>query len=134
VFKLFTLEGATRLLPVVDTHLATLQGAVHDAAELRAAAITTRGRGIAALNLMQEVAFVAAVAHDAKAELDRLGVEVTDAEHGKVAFPARLGGEVVSLTWCRGQDAITHYRRHGGDGEALPAEQPLERHAVNAGG
>ena len=128
MFKLFTLEGATRLLPVVETHLANLQGAVHDVATLRAAAMTARDGSVAARNLLHEVAFVVTVAHDAKAELDRLGVEVTDAEHGAVAFPAQLGGEVVSLTWRRGQDAITHYRRLSGDGEASPAEQPLERH------
>jgi hypothetical protein len=134
VFKLFTLEGATRLLPVVETHLATLQEAVHDAAALRAAASTMRDGSVAFRNLALEVSFVAEVAHDAKAELDRLGVEVTDAEHGAVSFPAELGGEVVSLTWRRGQDAITHYRRLNGDGRVLPVEQEIGRRVDHPSG
>jgi hypothetical protein len=131
MIKLFTLEGATRLLPVVETHLAALQDAVHDAAALRATASEVRSGSLAAKNLLHEVAFVVSVAHDAKAELDRLGVQVTDAERGAVAFPANVDGELVSLTWRRGQDAITHYRRVSGDGHVSPVEQPLDRRSPN---
>lgn len=128
MIKLFTVHEATRLLPVIEGHVASLQCASRDAAALK-----RRLAGIAELppaertlrqveshNLMQELQFVVRGGHEAKAELDRLGVELTDLEHGAVAIPSNVGGEVVALTWCRGQDAITHYRRLGGDAAPRP--------------
>jgi len=128
VFKLFTIAEATRLLPVIEGHVATLQGASRDAEKLkqRLAVIDkqpnagrTAGR-IESQNLMQELSFVASCAFDAKAELDRLGVELTDLAGGAVAIPASVAGEVVALTWARGQDEITHYRRLTGDADPHP--------------
>lgn len=119
--KLFTLDEATRLLPVVEAHVHALQTSARDADELRRATLVKRGDGVEARNLLQEIAFVVGVAHDAKAELDRLGVEVTDLEHGQVAFPSQMGGEFVSLTWRRGDPGITHYRRVTG-GDPLPVD------------
>lgn len=125
MIKLFTVERATRLLGVVDEHLDTLQRSVQDAAALQRAAAEARPRGVEARNTAQEVGFLVALAHDAKAELDRLGVEVVDAAEGAVAFPAQVEGELVALTWRRGQDAITHYRRLRSDGDTLADERPL---------
>ena len=128
MFKLFTITEATRLLPVIEGHVVTLQGASHDAVELKRRlavldqqpnAGRTTGR-VESQNLMQELSFLAGCAHDAKAELDRLGVELTDLEGGAVAIPASVGGEVVALTWARGQDEITHYRRLTGDADPRP--------------
>jgi hypothetical protein len=133
MIKLFTLERATTLLPVVEARIAALQVAVHDTAALRAATAAVRPGSVTARNLMQEMTFVVNAAHDAKAELDRLGVVVTDLEAGQVAFPAQVGGELVSLTWRRGDDAITHYRRIVGDEGVLAPEQPLERLAGATG-
>ena len=128
MFKLFTITEATRLLPVIEGHVATLQGASHDAEALkqRLAEIgqqRSTGRtagGVESQNLLQELSFLAACAHAAKAELDRLGVELTDLEGGAVAIPASVAGEVVALTWARGQDEITHYRRLTGDADPHP--------------
>ncbi|CAN5684234.1 hypothetical protein BH23DEI1_BH23DEI1_13870 [soil metagenome] len=125
MIKLFTLERATRLLPVVEAHLDVLQTSVRDAAALGREATSLRPGGIAARNLANELGFVIHTAHDAKAELDRLGVEVIDAEDGSVAFPAQVGGEMVALTWRRGQDAITHYRRLDGATGTTADERPL---------
>jgi hypothetical protein len=131
VVKLFTIDEATELLPVVDAHVDTMQSAARDATELRQAAVRTRTGSVDARNLVQEIAFVVGQAHDAKAELDRLGVVITDLEHGQVAFPAQLGGELVSLTWRRGEDAITHYRRLADDGDPLPVD---DRHRSDSRG
>jgi hypothetical protein len=137
VFKLFTISEATRLLPVIEGHVAALQGASHDAEALKqrlAEIASAAGAGrttdrVESQNLLQELSFLAACAHDAKAELDRLGVELTDLEGGAVAIPASVGGEVVALTWARGQDAITHYRRLRGDADPrpLPSEVRVPR-------
>jgi hypothetical protein len=126
MIKLFTLERATELLPIVESRVAALQAAVHDTAALRTACAAARPGSVASRNLVQEMTFVVSAAHDAKAELDRLGVVVTDLEAGQVAFPAQLGGELVSLTWRRGDGAITHYRRIVGDSDVLSSDQPLE--------
>jgi len=129
VIKLFTVDEATRLLPVIEGHVASLQAASQDAnalkrriGELSARPPAERGvTQVESHNLVRELEFVAGQAQVAKAELDRLGVQLTDLEHGAVAFPASVGGEMVALTWSRGQDAITHYRRLTGD----RAPQPL---------
>jgi len=133
VFKLFTVTEATRLLPEIERHVAIMQRASLEAADLkeRIAAFAQRPPAerrsveVETRNLMRELEFVVHEAQEAKAELDRLGVELTDLKHGAVAFPASVGGEVVALTWSRGQDAITHYRRLAGDA----APQLLPRHA-----
>jgi len=133
VFKLFTVTEATRLLPVIEGHVAVMQRASQEASDLkqRIAAYAQRAPAerrsveVETRNLMRELEFVVHEAQETKAELDRLGVELTDLKHGAVAFPASVGGEVVALTWARGQDAITHYRRLAGDA----APQPLPRRA-----
>lgn len=130
--KLFTLDQATRLLPVVDTHVSALQDAARDVVALRRDVAAGRSGSVATRNLLQELSFVVGAAHDAKAELDRLGVEVTDLEHGVVGFPAQVDGELVSLTWRRGQPRITHYRRLS-DRPGPEAEVPLARENGNGG-
>ncbi len=131
MFKLFTVTEATRLLPVIERHVGLMQRARREAAELkqRIADLAERPQTprtsakVEAFNLMRELEFVVHEAQEAKAELDRLGVELTDLEHGAVAFPASVGGEVVALTWSQGQASITHYRRLAGDAapQLLPA-------------
>lgn len=134
MFKLFTISEATRLLPVIEAHVAALQGASRDASALKGRLATIAAlapaertqRQVEAHNLAHELEFVVRSAHESKAELDRLGIELTNLEHGAVAIPSNLGGEVVALTWCRGQDGITHYRRLTGD--ASPRPLPAKQH------
>lgn len=120
MFRLFTLHQATRLLPVVDEHLATLQDAGAEWTRLRTRLAELPAHGVEARNLRQEMAFLISTVHAAKAELDRLGVGVRDVDSGEVEFPSQLGGEVVCLTWARGQDAITHYHALSGDTGVRP--------------
>lgn len=136
MFKLFTLAEATRLLPVIEGHVAALQSASRDATEVkrRLADIAKRpgpdraAARVEAQNLVEELGFLARCAQDTKADLDRLGVELTDLEDGAVAIPASVGGEVVALTWARGQPAITHYRRLAGDTEPHPLPSDARVH------
>ncbi len=128
MFKLFTVDQAMRLLPVIEGHVASLQGASRDANDIKAR-LTEFGQRqpaertnsqVEIQNLMRELEFLAGQAKSAKVELDRLGVELTDVEHGAVAIPSSLCGEVVALTWEPGQAAITHYRRLAGDRAPRP--------------
>lgn len=120
MYRLFTLHEATRLLPVVDEHLGALQSAAADLARLRERLTGLPEGSLEARNIATEVAFLLGVVHTSKAELDRLGVRIRDVEGGLVDFPSQLGAEIVCLTWAKGQDAITHYRRLNGDEASRP--------------
>lgn len=121
MLRLFTVQEATELIPTVERHLGDLQRAAADMLDLRQELTHTRGFGVLARNLTQEIEFLLGIVHESKAELDRLGVHLKDLESGVVDFPSRLGAEVVHLTWEQGQDAITQYHRLGGD----TSQQPL---------
>lgn len=128
MFKLFSVPEATRLLPEIEGHVHDLQRASRDAADLKRridalAALPANERNRRRLdvhNLAHELQFVLRAAQAAKAELDGLGVELTDLEHGSVAIPSNVQGEVVALTWHQGQREITHYRRLTGDATVRP--------------
>jgi hypothetical protein len=109
MYKLFTKEQATALLPVVDEKLRELQGAVRDIAALRSELQALPPTSLRAQAATEELKFLMMVAYTTKQELDRLGVFVQDLERGLVDFPSRLGAEVVYLCWAQGEDAITHF-------------------------
>lgn len=111
MFKIFSLEEANKLIPVVSGLLADLTTGADDVARLRGELAALEPASVAARNTVQEIGFVLGQMHSTKAELDRLGVFVQDLEQGRVDFPSQLGAEVVCLSWQRGQDAITHYHR-----------------------
>lgn len=129
MFKLFTLQGATRILPEVDSRLETLLGAIRDLEEAQARARGMRWGTAEAWGTREELAFLLRSVRDARSELAGLGVQIPDLEAGIVEFPARIGGEVVHLVWERGQDAITRYHRLTGDPEPLPLAGTAERGA-----
>lgn len=120
MFKLFSLEGATRMLPIVDARLEDLQLALADLEEVQARVADVRQGSVEALSVRQELAFVLNAAHAARREVERLGVQVPDVSTGVVEFPSRVDGEVVHLVWHRGQDAITGYHRLTGDDVTRP--------------
>lgn len=125
MYKLFTLEEATQLIPVVDQHLGDMQVAVTDMLRLRQGLQDQEAFSVTARNSVQEISFLLGVIHDSKAELDRLGVHLKDVESGLVDFPSQLGAEVICLTWEKGQDAITHYHRLAGDTAPRPLPEIL---------
>ena len=128
MYKLFSVEEANNLIPVVDELLGDMQGAIKDTYRLRDDLKGLGGHSVAARNKAQEIAFLLRSVHETKAELDRLGVFLTDVDTGVVDFPSQVGAEVVYLSWEKGQDAITHYHRLN-EGSKLPLErskpQPL---------
>ncbi len=124
MYRLFTLHQATRLLPVVDDRLGEMQDAASELLRLRRNAQGRPATSVEAHNTSQEMSFLLATIHGNKAELDRLGVSVRNVETGEVEFASQLGGEVVCLTWARGQDAITHYHALSGDTAVRPLPEP----------
>lgn len=122
MYKLFTQDQATELLPVVDERLRELQAAVRDLAALRSELQTLPPTSLRAVAVAEEIKFLMAAAFQSKGELDRLGVFVQDLERGLVDFPSRLGAEVVYLCWAQGEDAITHFHPLN---QGAKARQPL---------
>jgi hypothetical protein len=121
MYKLFTVDEAKSLLPVVDSHLRELQAAVGDLVASQEALARAKPLSLEARNLQEEIAFLLGGIQRSKAELDRLGVFLKDLEAGVVDFPSQVGAEVVYLSWRQGQPTITHYHRvTGGQPQALP--------------
>ena len=119
MYRLFTLEEATDMIPTVDRLLGEMQTAARVIAILKERLTRLNPVSVEARNCAQEVAFLLQELHTVKADLDRLGVHLKDVETGVVDFPSQLGAEVVCLSWEKGQDAITHYHRFGDDAAKL---------------
>lgn len=111
MYKLFTVEEAKGLIPVVDRHLRDMQEAVGDVKRAQVALKTSKPFSIEARNLQTEVVFALEGIQSSKAELDRLGVFLKDVDAGLIDFPSQVGAEVVYLSWQQGQPTITHYHR-----------------------
>lgn len=117
--KIFTLEEARTLLPVLES---LLRGAI--AAKLEA---EEADAGLAALNLRIQMAGGILVdvrkaarqravrqhgvqrAKDALAEIEAIGVLVKDLDSGLLDFPFQLEDEVVLLCWKLGEPDIEHW-------------------------
>ena len=110
MFKLFSLQEANKMIPQVDTLVSDMQAAIQDTVRLRDE-ISQSGSSVEARNKAQEIGFLLRLVHETKAEIDRMGVFLTDIEEGVIDFPSQVGAEVVCLSWEKGQDAITHYHR-----------------------
>ena len=111
MFKLFSLEEANRLIPVVDTIVSTMQADVKDTLRLRQELSQLPAHSIESRNRLHELQFLLQTIQDSKLELDRLGVFIQDVDTGLIDFPSQLGAEVVCLSWEKGQDRIQHYHR-----------------------
>lgn len=122
VFKLFTLEGATKMIPIVDARLHELQDAIADLQRTQTELQELPAGSVETLNARQELGFLVRSVHDARRAVATLGVQVPDIDRGVVEFPSRVGGEVVHLVWEPGRDAITHYHRLTGGEDEHPLE------------
>ncbi|MDZ7800344.1 MAG: DUF2203 family protein [Trueperaceae bacterium] len=120
MYKLFSLERAQQMIPVVDAHIAALQRTMSDMNDAKRRLAKTGAHDPEALNARQEAAFLTQEARETAEALARLGVQVEDLEAGVALFPSRIDGEVVNLVWERGEDAITHYARLTGDDTLRP--------------
>ena len=128
MFKLFSLQEANSMIPVVGELLEGMQDAIGDTLRLRDEIAAVGSQSIEARNKAQEIAFLVRQVHEQKAQLDRMGVFLQDVDAGVLDFPSQLGAEVVCLTWEKGQDAITHYHRLNDT-----AQQPLPSEVPEAG-
>lgn len=111
MYKLFTVEEAKQLIPVVDGHLRDMQEAINEVTRAQKTLKGTKPLSVEARNLQTGIGFSFASLQDSKAELDRLGVFIKDVDAGVIDFPSQVGAEVVYLSWKQGEPTITHYHR-----------------------
>ena len=117
--KIFTLDEAQSLLPVLDSLLARAieskeaAEAVND--ELSAVARRIHLAGGMSINVAQVAARRADLekhierARETVGEIDEIGVQVKDLDAGLLDFPCRVEDEIVLLCWKRGEKAIEHW-------------------------
>lgn len=111
MLKIFSVNDANDLIPIVDNSLSQIKEHVQDTLDLRDDLEKLSPNSVEALNKMQEISFILQDIHKEQFELFKLGVFVEDFEDAQVVFPSQIGAEVVFLAHKLGQDEITHYHR-----------------------
>jgi hypothetical protein len=127
--RLFTLDEALALLPVVRQLLSEIQAAKREmderSAELNRLLSLTEGNGHLAADVAstrQGVRMAGARLESLIAELDGIGVQLKGIEQGLVDFPSEREGRTVLLCYLLGEDTIAWW--HELD-TGFPGRQPL---------
>lgn len=117
--KIFTLEEANALLPVVESLLDRAIRAKEEAERLEGEMQLLRHRIFLAGGMTVDVGGIQRnrketeghlqMAKDALAEIDAIGVQVKDLDTGLLDFPTRVDGELVLLCWRRGEARIEYW-------------------------
>lgn len=103
--RLFTLEEATALLPVLTPILRLIQENKRRLDELQTQlegftpAMRTNGHAAQAAAVELEISSLVEALQSDIAEVQRLGVEIKDLDMGLVDFPSLRDGRVVYLCW-----------------------------------
>lgn len=130
--RLFSLEEANRLIPVLEPLLATLADKKAEIlakqAELAGLLKASDGRYDERqlgrlVRGKEELKFIAEEFNVSLHEVWRLGCLVKDVDLGLVDFPTLRHGREAFLCWRRGEPAITHW--HGLD-EGFAGRKPLD--------
>ena len=118
--KIFTIEEANKMLPLVKVIVRDLAGLSKDIVERKQrieylSSGRDEGNGDLYSDELKQVANElekdARQVHEYARELIELGVEPKSATEGLVDFPCLLDGELVYLCWKLGEDEITHWHR-----------------------
>jgi len=132
--KLFTLDEAQALLPVLDALLNRAMEAKDAAADLEEQENELLRRIILSGGMLVDKAAVkkrkitlAALVQRAKDSLEEIiatGVQVKDLDIGLLDFPCELDGETVLLCWKRGEPRIGFWHRVD---DGFAGRQPIDR-------
>jgi len=117
--KIFTLEEAQSMLPLVESLLTRAMESKKAAEELDDELTNLARRIHMAGGMTVSVAKVGAQraelekhiqrARETVQEIDEIGVQVKDLESGLLDFPCRMDDDVVLLCWKAGEPAIEHW-------------------------
>ncbi len=119
--KIFTLDEAQTLLPVIESLLNRAVEAKQAAAELQEEMSALARRIFLSGGMKVDIAVVqkrrlaleALIQRvkDSLEEIDASGVQIKDIEAGLLDFPCLLDGETVLLCWKRGESRIEFWHR-----------------------
>lgn len=129
MFKLYSLEEANKMIPEVAEKVSAMQDLAGELHRLQNTMELERPSGIDALNLMQEIRFLAVTIQESSADLNDMGAYIKNLDEGIVDFPSQLGAEVVRLVWQQGQDSIEYFCRINDDYQYLIEEGDFDNNA-----
>ena len=131
--KIFTWTEAQTLLPLLESLLkraqtsaetaSTLESEMHDLAQRIFLSGGMRVDVVAAARRRAEREKAVQETRDTLAEIDAIGVQVTDLEEGLLAFPCKLEGSVVLLSWQLGEPGITAWHN---ENESFAERKPID--------
>mgnify|MGYP000598560423 CR=1 FL=1 len=131
--RLFTLDEAQRMLPLVRSIVRDIierYAAFKDRVEFYRAGQEALKQGFPppdGWHRERVAREIDALKDDVMAvvgELTELGADLRDYEEGMVDFPARLGEDIVYLSWKLGEDKVGHWRPlDGTDGPRRALEE-----------
>jgi hypothetical protein len=131
--RLFTLTEAQKMLPLVRSIVRDVvdrYGTFKERLEFYRLAQEARKDGVPPPDgynkdrLKDEIERLKDQVMSVVGELTSLGVELRDYEEGMVDFPARLGEDIVYLSWKVGESKIGYWRPlDGGDGPRRALEE-----------
>jgi hypothetical protein len=131
--KIFTLDEAQALLPVIESLLNRAVEAKQAAAELQEEMSDLSRRIFLSGGMKVDIAVVqkrrlaleALIQRvkDSLEEIDASGVQIKDLEAGLLDFPCLLEGETVLLCWKRGESRIEFWHRMD---DGFRGRQPID--------
>ena len=131
--RTFTWNEAQTLLPVLESLLKRAQTTGEEAERIEGEINALNQRIFLSGGMRVDV--VAAVrrraararaieeTNDTLAEIDAIGVQVADLSEGLLAFPCKLEGSVVLLSWQLGEAGITSWHE---EGEGYSDRRPVD--------
>jgi hypothetical protein len=140
--KIFTLEEAQAVLPVVEALLKRALVARESAVEiedelqqLKQRIFVSGGMRVDVLSVVRRrdaIALYEQQVEDTVAEINSIGVEVKDLDTGLLDFPCMLDSEVVLLCWKQGEPRITHWHtQQDGFQGRKPIDERFQRSRPN---
>lgn len=134
--KLFTLEEAESLLPVLESLLRVCMDGKKKLGEIEEEFQLLQNRiflnGGTSVNILRAIRRRAEKEKteqrikDALAEVDAAGVQVKDIDIGLLDFPCRVNGKTILLCWKMGEGSITHWHgMHEGYRGRKPIDQAI---------
>ncbi len=107
--RVYSYQQAKALVPELERTLAQMQEAVRGLREVKARLAAAKPGTPEHRGLLAEARFLEQALEADRAWLAAQGVELRDLEEGVVDIPFRKEGELVYLTWKRGEPAPAHW-------------------------
>ena len=142
--KIFTLDEAQALLPLLEALLRRADEARAEAAQAEAS-LGEIGRRIhlmggVKVDIPQVARFrsqleqLAARVRESVGEIDAIGVQVKDLEKGLLDFPCLLDDQIVLLCWRRGEQAIEFWHtQEAGFSGRQPVDERFKKRPTQGG-